>query len=445
VLVELVSVRTGDAENRALERDIVEGVDLAATSADEVVVMQPARQRRFEARDALAEIDSVHQAELGQLLEHAVDACETYRAPLGPQAVEELLRRDAAVLGCEIRDDRVAGSAGSRPGAAELVSRMPLPGGLISFRHGENDIDSHDVLLSGPAMRAGIVLTFVLLAAAACGGSDEGGSGEHVIAAFYPIAYAAERLSPGAEVENLTPAGAEPHDLELSPREVEDIAAADVVLYFEGFMPALDDAVDDHEGAVDLLAGLQLLPAAEAHAHGDESGEEQTEEAERDPHVWLDPLRYAAIARKIGVALEEPGAVGKLTAGLRALDREYRSGLATCERRQIVTSHAAFGYLADAYDLEQTPLTGVSPEAEPSARAIEELVEEVREEGATTVFFETLVSPRLAETVAREAGAEVAVLNPLEGLTEDEIEDGADYFSIMRENLAALRKALGCK
>jgi zinc transport system substrate-binding protein len=443
VLVELVSVRTGDAENRTLERDVVEGVHLAATATHEVMVMVPARKRRFEARNAVAEVNAVHQPELGQLLEHAVDACETHRAPLGPQAVEELLRRDAAVLGCEIRDDRVAGSAGSRPGAAELFSRMPLPG-LIASRHGENDIDSHDVLLSRQ-MQAGIVLTFVLLAAAACGGSDEGGSGEHVIAAFYPIAYATEHVSPTAEVENLTPAGAEPHNLELSPRDVEDIADADVVLYFEGFMPALDDAVDDHEGAVDLLAGLRLLPAAEAHAHGDESGEERTEEAERDPHVWLDPLRYAAIARKIGVALKEPGAADRLTADLRALDREYRSGLASCERRQIVTSHAAFGYLGDAYDLEQIPLTGVSPEAEPSARAIEDLVDEVREEGATTVFFETLVSPRLAETVAREAGAEVAVLNPLEGLTKDEIEDGADYFSIMRENLAALREALGCK
>jgi zinc transport system substrate-binding protein len=294
-------------------------------------------------------------------------------------------------------------------------------------------------------MRAGIVLTFVLLAATACGGAHEGDSGEHVIAAFYPIAYAAERISPGADVENLTPAGAEPHDLELSPRDVEDIADAAVVLYFEGFMPALDDAVGDHEGAVDLLADLRLLPAAEAHEHGDGSGKEQTEEAERDPHVWLDPLRYAAIARQIGVALEEPDAAGRLTADLRALDREYRRGLATCERRQIVTSHAAFGYLADVYELEQIPLTGVSPEAEPSARAIEGLVDEVQEEGATTVFFETLVSPRLAETVAREAGARVAVLNPLEGLTKDEIEDGADYFSIMRENLAALREALGCK
>jgi zinc transport system substrate-binding protein len=294
-----------------------------------------------------------------------------------------------------------------------------------------------------------IVLTLVsLLVATACGGSDDGGSGERVIASFYPIAYAAERVAPEADVENLTPVGAEPHDLELSPRKVEEIEDADVVLYFgAGFMPALEETVDDHEGAVDLLSGQRLLAAAEGHGHGaaEESEEEHAEESGRDPHVWLDPTRFAAIARAIADALEERHGADALVADLEELDAEYRAGLATCERRQIVTSHAAFGYLADAYDLEQIPLTGVSPEAEPSAQAVEELVDEVREEGATTVFFETLVSPELAETVAREADAETAVLNPLEGLTEDEIEDGADYFTVMRENLAALRKALGCR
>jgi zinc transport system substrate-binding protein len=287
-----------------------------------------------------------------------------------------------------------------------------------------------------------------LLGAAACGGSDDEGSGERVIASFYPIAYAAERVAPGADVENLTPPGAEPHDLELSPRKVEEIEDADVVLYFgAGFMPAVEEAVDDHDGAVDLLSRHRLLAAAEAHGHGaaEESEEEHAEESGRDPHVWLDPARFAAIARSIADALEEPEGADALVADLEELDAEYRAGLATCERREIVTSHAAFGYLADAYDLEQIPLTGVSPEAEPSAQAVEELVHEVREEGATTVFFETLVSPELAETVAREADAETAVLNPLEGLTDDEIEDGADYFTVMRENLAALRKALGCR
>ena len=126
------------------------------------------------------------------------------------------------------------------------------------------------------------------------------------------------------------------------------------------------------------------------------------------------------------------------------LDRVLARGLAHCERREIVTSHAAFAYLADRYDLEQVPLVGVSPEAEPDPRDIERLIDEVARTGATTVFFEPLVSSRLAETVAREAGVSTAVLDPLEGLTSEQEESGGDYFSVMRQNLAALRAALGC-
>jgi zinc transport system substrate-binding protein len=283
-------------------------------------------------------------------------------------------------------------------------------------------------------MRAGIVLTLlgVLVLASGCG-SDEASSSRLVVAAFYPIAFAAERVAPDAEVANLTPAGAEPHDLELSPRDVERVRDADLVLYFgDGFMPALEDAVEGNDRAVDLLAGQQLRTDV---VDG---------ESVRDPHVWLDPNRYAEIVREIADALGEPSAANDLLAQLRALDGEFRTGLAHCERHEIVTSHAAFGYLARAYGLEQIPLTGITPEAEPSAKAIEALVERVKQGGATTVFFETLVSPRLAETVAREAGARSAVLDPVEGLTKDEIAHGADYFSVMRANLAALRKALGC-
>jgi zinc transport system substrate-binding protein len=272
-----------------------------------------------------------------------------------------------------------------------------------------------------------------LLLVGGCG-SDAPGSGRRIVAAFYPIAYAAQRVAPDAAVENLTPAGAEPHDLELSARDVARIQRADLVLYFgRGFMPALEQAVEGNEHAVDLLAGQRLVEGAEG---GDTA---------LDPHVWLDPLRYAAIVRKIGQVLGERARADRLVAQLKRLDRQYRTGLSSCKRHQIVTSHAAFGYLARAYGLEQIPLTGLSPEAEPSAKAIERLVRQVEQERATTVFFETLVSPKLAQTVAREAGAETAVLNPLEGLTDDQMKDGADYFSVMRANLAALRKALDCR
>jgi zinc transport system substrate-binding protein len=278
-----------------------------------------------------------------------------------------------------------------------------------------------------------IVLTFAAASTAllttACGGDRER-TAESVVAAFYPLAYAAQQVAPEADVANLTPAGAEPHDLELTPRDVERLRAADRVFYVGGgFMPALENVVGESDNAVDVLAGLQLLEA----------------DATIDPHVWLDPLRYAQVAARMAEELGRPEAAQALVDRLEALDEEIRAGLASCERREIVTSHAAYGYLADAYDLEQIALTGVSPEAEPSPRAIEELVAEVEATGATTVFFETLVAPDLAETVAREAGARTAALNPLEGLTEDELEAGADYFAVMHENLAVLRTALACR
>jgi zinc transport system substrate-binding protein len=130
---------------------------------------------------------------------------------------------------------------------------------------------------------------------------------------------------------------------------------------------------------------------------------------------------------------------------LHALDEEYRTGLADCERRELVTAHDAFGYLADRYGLEEIPISGLSPETEPSPQDLEAVADLVRERGVTTVFTETLLSPEIGETVAREAGATTAVLDPLEGLTQDELDRGDDYFTVMEANLAALREGLGCR
>jgi len=270
------------------------------------------------------------------------------------------------------------------------------------------------------------------LALGGCGGerADRAGTGRlQVVAGFYPLAFAASEIGGDrVAVTNLTPPGAEPHDLELSPRDVERIRSADVVLYLGGrFQPALEDAAREAEGrAVGLLEELDVPP-------------------DGDPHVWLDPVRYATIAERIGKALGRPEAGSRLAERLKGLDREFRSALSDCERREIVTSHAAFGYLSERYGLEQIAVTGLAPEAEPAPRELERVVRLARERGATTIFFETLVSSELAETVAREIGAVTAVLDPLEGLTEEAAEAGEDYFSLMHENLAALRKALGCR
>ena len=280
-------------------------------------------------------------------------------------------------------------------------------------------------------------IVLILVSALLLAGCGAGGSGgkNSVVSAFYPLAYAAERIGgPRYHVENLTPPGAEPHDLELTPREVGRIVNASVVLYLShGFQPAVSKAVEQARGRkVDVLAGLPLHQNV-----GGEAG------LTADPHVWLDPLLFARIGTKIGAALHRPSS--GFVADLRKLDQAYRNGLRDCKRREIVTSHAAFGYLAARYGLEQVAITGLAPESEPSPQELAHVVEIVRRTHATTVFFETLVSPRLAETVAREVGAHTAVLDPIEGLTPDEQKRGDDYFTLMRRNLVALRKALACR
>jgi zinc transport system substrate-binding protein len=277
-------------------------------------------------------------------------------------------------------------------------------------------------------------IVVAVLALGGCGGSGRGSVGPTVVASFYPLAWVAEQVAaPGTRVLDLTPAGAEPHDLELTPGDLEELQSAELVLYLgHGFQPAVEDAVDGRSGrSLDLLAAGKLRPGGE-------------EGVTADPHVWLDPTRLAQIATAVGAALHRERAAANLAAKLRALDGEFRVGLAHCRRHEIVTSHAAFGYLADRYGLEQVSLTGLSPEAEPSPKDLERLVDEVRRTGARVVFTETLVSPRLADTIAREAGASTSVLDPIEGLTKDEVAAGEDYVSRMRSDLAALRKALGC-
>lgn len=247
-----------------------------------------------------------------------------------------------------------------------------------------------------------------------------------IVASVYPLVWAAEEIGGkvGLPVVNLTRPGAEPHDVELSPRDVEAVRDAALVLYVgAGFQPAVEDAVEGRERRPSL----------------DVLGREES-----DPHVWLDPVRFAEVVEELGAAIGSPVTARDVAGAVRDLDSEYRRGLAQCERRTLVTSHRAFGQLAERYDLTELSLAGRSPEAEPSPRELERLINDVRASGATTVFAEPLVSDRLAETVAREAGIEVAVLDPIEGLSQERLNAGEDYLTVMRTNLAALRRALAC-
>jgi zinc transport system substrate-binding protein len=272
------------------------------------------------------------------------------------------------------------------------------------------------------------VSTVLLLAGCADSSGSAATGKESVVASFYPLAFAATEIGGSrVDVENLTPPGSEPHDLEVSPQDVAAIRNADVVLLLgHDFQPQLEDAAGSGDNVVRLLDTPDLSLRGE------------------DPHVWLDPVRYARIAARIGEVLGSPSAAARLETRLEALDDEYRTGLAHCARREIVTSHEAFGYLAERYGLEQVAITGLSPEAEPEPRKLQDVVNLVRSRGITTIFFETLVSPRIAQTVAHETGAQTAVLDPIEGLTDEEVARGEDYFSLMRKNLAELEAGLGC-
>ena len=260
-----------------------------------------------------------------------------------------------------------------------------------------------------------------------------------MVASFYPLAEAARQVGGDlVRVENLTPPGAEPHDLELTASQVADIQDADVVLVLgEGFQPAVEKAAAGRRGTVELLRALG--PAA-----GDTD----------DPHVWLDPMLFTAVVDHVADALGRtaPAQRPAFSAGadafkaqLAALDRDYRAGLSDCARREILTAHEAFGRLAGRYGLAQESIAGFSPETEPEPDRLADLADLVRRRGVTTIFTETLVSPRVADALARETGARTEVLDPLEGLSREDAGDGASYLSVMRENLVKLRAALGCR
>lgn len=319
-----------------------------------------------------------------------------------------------------------------------------------------------------------------LLLAAGCGG-DAAGTGADtdqpgqldVVAAFYPFQFVAERVAgPHATVTSLTQPGAEPHDLELTPRQVASVATADLVVYERTFQAAVDEAVDQsgNEDVLDTVSVVPLQPltsgahehegeehaedehaAEEEHAGEEHAGEEEHDHGGLDPHVWLDPTQLATIAGAVrdrlsaadpDHAAEYQENAAALQAELGALDEDFRAGLASCERQEFITTHTAFGYLAQRYGLSQIGITGLSPDAEPSPARIAEVQHEATEHGVTTIFYETLISPAIAEAIAGDLGLATDVLDPLEGITESS--RGQDYVAVMRANLTALEKANGC-
>ncbi|MEZ5185748.1 MAG: metal ABC transporter substrate-binding protein [Candidatus Nanopelagicales bacterium] len=257
------------------------------------------------------------------------------------------------------------------------------------------------------------------------------------IVSHYPVEFLVDRIGGDlVDVQTLTAPGAEPHDLELSPQQVGDVQDADMVFYLSGFQPALDDAVGQAQGTVvDLTEGLPLRTSTNG-------------ETTNDPHVWLDPVLMGQMATTVAdtLAAADPqhqqtfqANAEQLQADLAALDEQWQKGTKQCAVRTLVVSHEAFGYLADRYGFVQKGISGLTPETEPSAQALADLAEFVRDNGVTTVYTETLVSPAVAETVAAEAGAQTATLDPLEGPPA-----AGDYISAMQENLAVVEQGQSC-
>jgi zinc transport system substrate-binding protein len=284
-----------------------------------------------------------------------------------------------------------------------------------------------------------LITAVVVTACGAAGRTTAGDDRVQVVAAFAPLAEAAARVGgDDVAVTDLTPPGVEPHDLELRPSDLASLGEADLILYLGGgFQPALEEAVTQVEGmAVDLLTAAGTLQA-------DPEGE-----LDADPHVWLDPGRFRSIvdATALALASVDPGNTELYRANaaefdrqLSQLDQDFAEGLAACQHL-LVTGHEAFGYLAAAYGLEQVGVAGVSPEAEPTPDRLAQIRDLVEREGVTTVYAEDLLSPDAVEAIARETGAAVSVLDPVESARSD----GSDYVSRMRANLDALRTGLRC-
>ncbi|MGQ4355037.1 metal ABC transporter substrate-binding protein [Streptomyces drozdowiczii] len=303
-----------------------------------------------------------------------------------------------------------------------------------------------------------------LTALTACSSSDasdhKSGDRLDVVASFYPMQFLAERIGGDhVSLSSLTKPGVEPHDLELSPRQIGGLGDADFILYLKGIQPAVDDAIKQSESRNTLdVTTLTTLEdhgtevGGEEHGHDEHAHEHEGEEAGADPHIWLDPVKYTEVAKGVGKALEKTDPdhaadyrknTDTLVKELGALDTAYRTGLKNTATKTFITTHSAFGYLAERYGLTQEGIAGIDPEAEPSPARISALHSIAEKEKVTTVFFETLASDKTAKTVARDTGLRTDVLDPLEGITKTS--KGDDYIEVMKSNLAALRTALGAK
>ena len=277
-----------------------------------------------------------------------------------------------------------------------------------------------------------------------------------VLTSFYPMYDFACKIGGDCiDVTNMVPSGTEPHDWEPSTNDLKNLEKADVFIYNGADMePWADDLLvsrSDTLRVVEASENVELRTTDGEHEHAHEHEDADHHHGDFDPHVWLDPenakIEMEAIRDALCAADPENSTVfqsnyEKYAAELDALDAEFREKLAPLPNRTIVVAHEAFGYLCDAYGLTQVGIEGLSPDSEPDPGRMAEVIDFVRANNVRTIFFEELVSPKVAQTIASETGAEAKMLNPYEGLSDEQLAAGADYFSVMRDNLAALTEAL---
>lgn len=311
------------------------------------------------------------------------------------------------------------------------------------------------LFIAGLAIVAGIaILLFSLVSKE----KPEGGGRLTVTASFYPLAHFAQKAAgPDITVSMITPPGAESHDFEPTPRDISKVRGSDIFIYngagldpwAERVAPTLKQA---GVKTIEMTAHFSLMSVEEDEADHEEDGHGHEDEAS-DPHIWLDPLMAARQVTLIGEALAEAdpanaasyrSSASQYANELKQLHEEFSKGLSNCGTRDLIVAHDAFSYLSKKYDLDIIAVTGVFSGEEPSPKRLAEVARLAREKSIRYIFFEPLASPKIAETIARETGAEVLELNPLESLTKEEAAAGKDYISIMRANLANLRKALRC-
>ena len=305
-----------------------------------------------------------------------------------------------------------------------------------------------------------IMLVFLVSAIAGCGMNAKPQEKKlQVVASVYPVQEFVKAVGKDrVEVSLLVPPGTEPHDWEPTAKDLAKIKGSALLVYHGAGLEHWVGAVVKPEllgsaKAVEASNGIALLDAAESES-GEEAGHSHGGEAygAKDPHVWLDPVLAQQEVKTILAALIEadPAHAGEYEANaaaylkeLQQLHDEYTAALQQTAKKELITSHAAFSYLAKRYQLQQVPVMGLSPDAEPTADKMAEIIRFCKAHQVKYIFFETLVSPKLAEVLSREAGASTLVLNPLEGLTVEEYKEGkSSYLTLMRENLQQLKKAL---